>query len=105
MTRIDPRWSRAALMALPALLLVALVVMVVPPDALAAGAGGGGEASLIVPDLGQVTFGAVSGRALLMWGLVVCALGLVFGMVIFRQLKNLPVHASMREISELIYET
>src|SRR5213593_4946445 len=44
-------------------------------------------------------------RALLMWGLVVCALGLVFGMVIFSQLKNLPVHAAMREISELIYET
>jgi K(+)-stimulated pyrophosphate-energized sodium pump len=67
--------------------------------------GGGGEASLIVPDLGSVTFGAVSGRALLLWGLVVCALGLVFGMVIFRQLKRLPVHASMRDISELIYET
>jgi K(+)-stimulated pyrophosphate-energized sodium pump len=29
----------------------------------------------------------------------------VFGLVIFSQLKNLPVHASMREISELIYET
>jgi len=65
----------------------------------------GGEASLQVPDLGQVTFGGMSGRTLLMWGLVVCVLGLVFGMVIFRQLKNLPVHASMREISELIYET
>ena len=34
-----------------------------------------------------------------------CVLGLVFGLVIFGQLKNLPVHASMREISELIYET
>ncbi len=38
-------------------------------------------------------------------GIVVCLLGLVFGLVIFRQLKNLPVHKSMREISELIYET
>jgi len=66
---------------------------------------GGGEASLIVPDLGQVMFGAVSGRALLMLGLVVCALGLLFGWVIFNQLRRLPVHASMREISELIYET
>ncbi|PYM36712.1 MAG: sodium-translocating pyrophosphatase [Candidatus Rokuibacteriota bacterium] len=68
-------------------------------------AGGGGEASLVVPDLGTVTFGGISGRALLAWGLVVCALGLVFGIVIYGQLKNLPVHASMREISELIYET
>jgi len=51
-----------------------------------------------------VTFGAISGRALLMLGLVVCALGLVFGIVIYSQLKNLPVHASMLEIAELIYE-
>jgi K(+)-stimulated pyrophosphate-energized sodium pump len=87
---------------LPALLALLIVSLAPAPAALAAG---GGEASLIVPDLGQVTFGAVSGRALLMWGLVVCALGLVFGTVIYRQLKNLPVHASMREISELIYET
>jgi K(+)-stimulated pyrophosphate-energized sodium pump len=40
-----------------------------------------------------------------MLGLVVCALGLVFGMTIFRQLKRLPVHRSMLEVSELIYET
>ena len=40
-----------------------------------------------------------------MLGLVVCVLGLVFGLVIYGQLKNLPVHQSMREISELIYET
>jgi len=104
MTRIDPRWSGTALVILPALLALAFVPLAAAP-ALAAGAAGGGEASLIVPDLGTVTFGAISGRALLMWGLVVCALGLVFGMVIFSQLKNLPVHASMREISELIYET
>src|SRR3989441_245374 len=101
MPRID-LWSRGTpFVILPALVGLALVSVVAPP-ALAAG---GGEASLNVPDLGTVTFGGVGGRALLMWGLVVCALGLVFGMVIFSQLKNLPVHASMREISELIYET
>jgi K(+)-stimulated pyrophosphate-energized sodium pump len=65
----------------------------------------GGEASLILPDLGQVDFQGINGRTLLMSGLVVCVLGLLFGMVIFRQLRNLPVHRSMREISELIYET
>ena len=59
----------------------------------------------MVPDLARVSFGPLSGRALLMWGLLVCALGLVFGMVAFSQLQRLPVHASMREISELIYET
>src|SRR5574342_451973 len=66
----------------------------------------GGEASLVLPDLSQATFlGGIGGRALLMWGLVVCALGLLFGLAIYTQLKNLPVHKAMREISELIYET
>ncbi|MGH7265620.1 MAG: sodium-translocating pyrophosphatase, partial [Candidatus Rokuibacteriota bacterium] len=60
---------------------------------------------LEVPDLGQVRLVGVNGRTLLTAGLVVCALGLAFGLVIFTQLKGLPVHASMREISELIYET
>ncbi|HJP55771.1 MAG TPA: sodium-translocating pyrophosphatase [Gemmatimonadales bacterium] len=66
----------------------------------------GGEADLILPDLGSVSFfGGTSGRALLMGGLVVCALGLLFGLLTYTRLRNLPVHRSMREISELIYET
>src|SRR5689334_4767021 len=65
----------------------------------------GGEASLVIPDLSQVTFLGVNGHTLLMSGLVVCALGLLFGMMIYTRLKNMPVHVSMREISELIYET
>ncbi|MDQ3223248.1 MAG: sodium/proton-translocating pyrophosphatase, partial [Gemmatimonadota bacterium] len=66
---------------------------------------GGGEASLVVPDLGQVQFGEFDGRSLLMAGLVISALGLVFGLVMYGQLRRMPVHESMREISELIYET
>jgi K(+)-stimulated pyrophosphate-energized sodium pump len=65
----------------------------------------GGEANLVLPDVSQVQFLGLDGRTLLMLGLGVCVLGLAFGMVIFMQLKNLPVHRSMREISELIYET
>ena len=65
----------------------------------------GGEANLVLPDLSQVDFLGMNARTLLMGGIVVSALGLIFGMVIFRQLKNLPVHRSMQEISELIYET
>jgi K(+)-stimulated pyrophosphate-energized sodium pump len=65
----------------------------------------GGEANLVLPDLSIVSFGGVNGRTLLMGGLAVCALGLLFGLLTFTQLKNLPVHASMREVSELIYET
>ena len=65
----------------------------------------GGEANLILPDLSVVDFHGVNGRTLLMSGLVICALGLLFGLATFVQLKNLPVHASMLDVSELIYET
>ena len=66
----------------------------------------GGEASLVLPDLDQATFlGGIGGRALLMLGLIVCVLGLVFGLAMYQNLRKLPVHSSMREISELIYET
>ncbi len=66
----------------------------------------GGEASLVLPDLSTVNFlGGINGHTLLLGGLVVSALGMVFGLIIYNQLKNLPVHKSMLEISELIYET
>ncbi len=65
----------------------------------------GGEAALKLPDLSSVSFLGVDGHRLLMIGLLFCVFGLGFGMVIFMRLKNLPVHRSMREISELIYET
>ncbi|HKF65853.1 MAG TPA: sodium-translocating pyrophosphatase, partial [Vicinamibacterales bacterium] len=65
----------------------------------------GGEMDLKLPDLSSVQFRGIDGRTLLMSGLVVAVLGLVFGLVVFNQLKNLPVHPSMREVSELIYET
>jgi K(+)-stimulated pyrophosphate-energized sodium pump len=66
---------------------------------------GGGEANLVLPDLSSVNFLGINGHALLMIGLLFCVGGLLFGLVIYTQLKNLPVHRSMREISELIYET
>jgi K(+)-stimulated pyrophosphate-energized sodium pump len=65
----------------------------------------GGEANLVLPDLDLVDVGGYDGRLLLMIGLGISALGVLFGLVILYQLKNLPVHRSMREISELIYET
>ncbi|MBM3727233.1 MAG: sodium-translocating pyrophosphatase [Acidobacteria bacterium] len=76
------------------------------PSLLAQEPHAGGEANLVLPDLdGAQFFGGVGGRTLLMGGLAVCALGLAFGLMIYTNLKNLPVHESMREISELIYET
>ncbi len=66
----------------------------------------GGEASLVLPDLSTVNFlGGINGHTLLLGGLVICVLGMVFGLMIYNQLKNMPVHKSMLEISELIYET
>ncbi|MGH7295933.1 MAG: sodium/proton-translocating pyrophosphatase, partial [Polyangiaceae bacterium] len=66
----------------------------------------GGEDSLRVPDLldTQQFFGMPASHLLLM-GLAVSAAGIVFGLAIFFQLKNAPVHKSMLEVSELIYET
>jgi K(+)-stimulated pyrophosphate-energized sodium pump len=98
------------LLVILALAALAFTVLGAPAPGAAAAAGSGathagGEASLIIPDLGQVTLMGFNGRTLLMWGLLICALGLAFGLVIYGQLRNLPVHAAMREISELIYET
>lgn len=74
---------------------------------LIAGAARASEADLILPDFSTVTFfdGGLDGRALLMSGIAVSALGLIFGFIQYSQLRNLPVHRSMLEISELIYET
>jgi len=66
---------------------------------------GGGEANLVLPDLSSVSFLGMNGHALLMIGLLFCVGGLLFGLAIYVQLKNLPVHRTMRDISELIYET
>ena len=84
--------------------VIALVALGAPLFAQEAG----GEANLKLPrlDLPGVTFlGGISGTNLLLGGLVVSALGLIFGLLIFTRLRNMPVHDSMREVSELIYET
>jgi len=65
----------------------------------------GGEAGLKVPDLSQVTFLGMDGHKLLLFGIVFCVFGLIFGLAIYSRLKSMPVHKSMRDISELIYET
>jgi K(+)-stimulated pyrophosphate-energized sodium pump len=82
-----------------------LVGLLLPTLAYGQGESGGGEASLKLPDLSVVNHFGLSGPALLMIGLLFCVGGLLFGLTIFVQLKNMPVHRSMREMSELIYET
>jgi K(+)-stimulated pyrophosphate-energized sodium pump len=65
----------------------------------------GGEVNLRLPDLNQGNFLGFTGHQILLSGLVVCVLGLLFGLLSYSHVKNLPVHRSMAEISELIYET
>ncbi len=72
----------------------------------AAGMAGASEAELILPNLASEKFLGVDGWTLLLgMGTVICGFGLVFSFMQFNTLKNLPVHRSMLEISELIYET
>ncbi len=89
----------------------ALVLMLMSAGRAMADENPSGEASLKLPDLSQVRFlssgthPGIDGHTLLVWGILFCVFGLAFGMTIYVRLKNLPVHRSMREISELIYET
>ena len=65
------------------------------------------EANLVMPDLSSVNFlaNAVSGKTLLMFGFLICVFGLCFGFYHYLGIKKLPVHKSMKDISDLIYET
>ena len=85
--------------------LAACVMAFVPNTAFAAEPHRGGEASLILPDLSSVRVLGTDGRSLLMVGLLVSALGILFGVVALKQIKNLPVHKSMADISQIIWET
>src|SRR5439155_34445 len=89
--------------------LTALCVLAPPATVFAKGSGthhGGGAASPTLPNLKSMTFvGGVNGHNLLIFGLLICALGMVFGIAAYTRIRKLPVHQSMAEISELIYET
>jgi K(+)-stimulated pyrophosphate-energized sodium pump len=102
-----PRLARAARRPLASSLALAALAFIVSGLGLPSVAWAeGGEASLVLPDLGRVHFvSGLPGSTLLTGGLVVCLLGLGFGLVIFRQLRGMPVHKVMLDISELIYET
>jgi len=86
-------------------ILFAVIGFVVGTPAVMAQRSEGGEAALKLPDLSGVNFIGIDGHRLLLVGLLFCFFGLLFGLAIYIQLKNLPVHRAMREISELIYET
>lgn len=108
MTLIDvtfsPTWLRTLFIP-----LILLFWMGVSPQSALAATEHVSEANLVLPDLSDTSlvtfFGGVSGWTLLFFGLWVCLGGLIFGGVIYGQIFRLPVHRSMAEVSELIYET
>ena len=59
----------------------------------------GGEANLVIPDLNSVPFLGMGGKTLLTYGLIVCAAGLLFALLIYSRLKRMPVHTSMRRFT------
>src|SRR3954454_2529010 len=68
-----------------------------------------GEADIKIPDLNQVRFNvggsSISGTSILYVGLVICVLGVIFGLLQYQQTVRLPVHERMRSVSNIIWET
>ena len=64
-----------------------------------------GEADINLPVLRDVTFGPIGGLTLMYAGLVVCVIGLVFGLIQYQQTKAMPVHKCMSDVSQTIWET
>ncbi|HLA28536.1 MAG TPA: sodium/proton-translocating pyrophosphatase, partial [Syntrophales bacterium] len=68
-----------------------------------------GEADIKLPDLSNVIFniagGTVAGLSILYWGLAICATGMIFGLIQYKQTKDLPAHKSMLDVSAIIWET
>src|SRR5687767_3061472 len=90
--------------------LVCTLALLMSPALLAAQPGQpehrpGGEVNIQLPDLNQGDFLGMTGHQILLTGLVVCVLGLLFGLWTYTAVKNLPVHKAMADVSAIIYET
>lgn len=79
--------------AVPGALLGLAMLLAAPALALAS------EADLKIPAL------APGQNQLLGYGIVVCVLGMVFGLYQFMKVKNLKAHQSMLDVADTIYET
>jgi K(+)-stimulated pyrophosphate-energized sodium pump len=68
-----------------------------------------GDADINLPDLQQsgVSFwnGSLSAHAILFSGLAICVIGALFGIFQYKQTRALPVHKSMGDVSNIIWET
>ena len=74
--------------------LLSLLMLLLWPAAAFAG-----EANLVIPTLSPAQ------NNLLIVGIVVCVLGMLFGLYQFTQVKKLPAHQSMLDVASIIYET
>ncbi|OIP93114.1 MAG: sodium-translocating pyrophosphatase [Syntrophobacterales bacterium CG_4_8_14_3_um_filter_58_8] len=85
----------------PLLCSLAIILFWMTPMAFA------GEADIKIPDLTQVAFmgGSLGGLTILNIGLLICAIGMIFGWFQFTQTKNLPSHQAMLDVSNTIWET
>ncbi|MDR0915390.1 MAG: sodium-translocating pyrophosphatase [Endomicrobium sp.] len=67
------------------------------------------EVSLNIPKLKNITFTLfnyiITGQQLLQCGLLICLIGIMFGMYHFYSIKKLPTYSNMKDIAELIYQT
>jgi len=83
------------------LTVMAIMLFLMVPMAFA------GEADIKLPDLSQVSFmgGALGGMMILNLGLIVCAVGMIFGWMQYTQTKALPAHQAMLDVSATIWET
>jgi K(+)-stimulated pyrophosphate-energized sodium pump len=104
MLRADMSWRALAakVVVLPLLFLAAVAGVA---QAQEGGHRPGGEVNLLIPDLNQGSFLGYTGHQILLSGLAVCVLGLLFGLWTYSAVRKLPVHRSMAEVSDLIYET
>jgi len=66
-----------------------------------------GEADIKIPDLNKVSFlgGSLTGSEVLWIGLIVCLLGIAYGWWQYVRTRDLPVHQSMSDVSQIIWET
>jgi K(+)-stimulated pyrophosphate-energized sodium pump len=80
---------------------LAIILFLMTPMAFA------GEADIKLPDLAQVSFmgGALGGLTILNVGLLICAIGMIFGWLQYTQTKALPSHQAMLDVSDTIWET
>ena len=81
------------------LLLVVLSLVATPVFA--------GDADIQLPSLEQLKFfhGTVTAQGILLLGLFVCAVGAAFGIMEYVRTRALPVHRSMSDVSQIIWET